>query len=130
MNFEIKSQTEYDSALKRIDELWDAQSDTKEGAEFDALFEAVERFEEEHFPMEEPDSYGAVEYHLDRLNLSIEKLAIDDNEKAILQECIAKELLVPEWLLVKLSSVMNIPRDLLGRAEASQATVYSHNRMQ
>jgi HTH-type transcriptional regulator/antitoxin HigA len=129
MALEIKSQIEYESALKRIDELWGAKSNSREGAEYDALFEAVEKYEAEHFPMDEPDSYAAVEYHLDRLNLSIDALPLDDHEKAILQECISKNLSVPEWLLAKLSNILAVSRELLGRANPSPEAQYSPNKV-
>jgi HTH-type transcriptional regulator / antitoxin HigA len=129
MPLEIKSHIEYESALARINELWEVAPNTREGAEYDALFEAVEKYEAEHYPMDEPDSYAAVEYHLDRLNLSIDVLPISDYEKAILKDCISKNLLVPEWLLAKLSSALAISRELLGRADTSQETSYAHNRM-
>ena len=128
MTPEIKSQTEYKSALTRIDELWGTEPNSREGAEYDALFEAVEKYEAEHYPMDEPDSYAAVEYHLDRLNLSIESLPLSDSEKAILRDCISNTQLVPEWLLVKFGNILNIPRDILGQADPTQETIISPHR--
>jgi HTH-type transcriptional regulator / antitoxin HigA len=126
----ITSQADYESALERINELWSAEASTQEGGEYNALFEAVEQYEAEHFPIDDPESYAAVEYHLDRLNLSIDTLPISDPEKAILENCIVKQQAVPEWLLVKLSGLFGVPREILGREGSTQDTLHSHSKMQ
>jgi len=50
----IKSECDYDAALKRIDLLMEAQLDTPEGDELDALITLVEAYEAKHDPIDLP----------------------------------------------------------------------------
>lgn len=47
----IKSDADYKKALKRIEDLMDADPDSPEGAEFNELVACVESYEEKRFPM-------------------------------------------------------------------------------
>ena len=47
----IKTEAEYNDALKRIDELFDAEQGTSEADELELLVALVELYEKEHFPM-------------------------------------------------------------------------------
>lgn len=113
----IKSELEYESALSRVNELWDADPGASEGEERDALFLAVRAYEDEHYPIGEPESYAAIEFHLDRLGLSIDELPISHYEKELLRSCISNGVLVPEWLVVKMSNILRVSRDVLGHAD-------------
>src|SRR5215213_5252865 len=115
----IKSEAEYEAALERVNELWNATQNTPEGGERDALFSAIESYEAEHYPIDDPESFAAVEYHLDRLNSTIEQLPISEQRKAILVICIANRSLVPESILTELSGIFKVPREALGAGSSS-----------
>ncbi len=51
----IRSDSDYRSALQRVDELMDAVPGTPEGEELDVLATLVEAYEERHVPIESPD---------------------------------------------------------------------------
>jgi HTH-type transcriptional regulator/antitoxin HigA len=119
----IKSEEEYDSALERVNDLWNAKPNTPEGAERDTLFRAIEIYEAEHYPVDDPESYAAVEYHLERLNLTVDQLPISESERSILASCIANSVLVPEGLLAKLSSILGVSREALGLSDTSNQSI-------
>ena len=56
----IKTAEDYNAALEEIDRLMDAEPNTPEGDRLDVLTTAVNAWEEEHFPIEEPKTGGAV----------------------------------------------------------------------
>jgi len=58
----IKTESDYQAALKEIEELMDAQPDTSEGDRLDVMTTLVEAFEATHYPI------GAPEDKLKRLN--------------------------------------------------------------
>jgi len=117
----IQSELEYESTLNRVNQLWDADPGTSEGEERDALFLAVRAYEAEHYPIGEPELHAAIEFHLDRLGLSIDELPISQDEKELLRSCIAKGVLVPEWLVVKMSTILGVSRDVLGYADVEDS---------
>jgi len=56
MTLNIESENEYERALERVNELWNAPRDTPHGVERDALFAAIEKYESVHYPIGEPES--------------------------------------------------------------------------
>jgi HTH-type transcriptional regulator/antitoxin HigA len=60
INVPIKNDEDYRAALSAIDGLMDAEADTPDGEKLDALAEAVENYETEHFPIELPEPAAAV----------------------------------------------------------------------
>ena len=51
----IKTEADYNTALKRIEALMDASPGTSRGDELDILVTLVEAYEEKHHPIEAPD---------------------------------------------------------------------------
>jgi HTH-type transcriptional regulator/antitoxin HigA len=47
----IRTEADYQAALARIDELMDAEPDSREGEELDLLADLVELYESKHEPM-------------------------------------------------------------------------------
>ena len=51
---QILTEEDYDRALTRMDEIFQAEIGTTEGDERDALFDLIEEYEDEHYPIEPP----------------------------------------------------------------------------
>ncbi|SDH38338.1 HTH-type transcriptional regulator / antitoxin HigA [Dyadobacter soli] len=51
----IETEEEYNEALKRIDALFDAPAGSPEAREADVLALLINQYEEEHYPIDEPD---------------------------------------------------------------------------
>ena len=52
----IRTDADYEAALARIDEIFEAEFDSPEGRELDALVDLVESYENENFPLGYPDA--------------------------------------------------------------------------
>jgi HTH-type transcriptional regulator / antitoxin HigA len=65
----IRSERDYHSALRRIEELWDSPAGSAEHDELDVLATLVEAFEREHFPMRLPDPIAAIRFRLEQQGL-------------------------------------------------------------
>lgn len=63
----IHSEADYESALERINALWDAQPDTPEFDELDIMATWVEVYEAKHYPMEAPDPVQALKFRMEQL---------------------------------------------------------------
>ena len=50
----IKTEKEYKTALERIDAIFDAKPNTPKGDEFEFLALLIDKYEEEHFPIDLP----------------------------------------------------------------------------
>jgi len=48
----IKTDREYEQAMSRLDEIFDAKKGSNEGDEFEVLGVLIEKYEDEHFPID------------------------------------------------------------------------------
>ncbi|WP_090147767.1 hypothetical protein [Dyadobacter soli] len=55
----IETKEEFDEALKRLYELFDAPTGTPENEELEALADIIEAYDKEHYPIEPPDPVEA-----------------------------------------------------------------------
>ena len=65
----IKSETDYQVALERLDKLFDAKNGTQESDEADVLAVLVDEFEKRHYPIEAPDPIEAIKIRMEELGL-------------------------------------------------------------
>ena len=70
----IETRREYDQILKRIDLLFDAPKGTPEARELDLLVLIINKYEEENFPIEEPDPIEYIKIRMEELGLKANDL--------------------------------------------------------
>ena len=58
----IKTEADYRAALKEVESLMTAGSDTPEGEHLDVLVTLIEAYEREHYPLELPDPIEAIKF--------------------------------------------------------------------
>ena len=62
----IRTDQEYDAAMERIDEIFDAPVGSAEGEELEVLVGLVEAWEGERYPIPPPDPVDAIEFRIDQ----------------------------------------------------------------
>jgi HTH-type transcriptional regulator/antitoxin HigA len=65
----IKTDKDYQNALERLDVIFDAPIDTKEGDEAEILSLLLENYENEHYPIQAPDPIEAIKIRMEELNM-------------------------------------------------------------
>ena len=71
----IKTETDYQAALTRIDTLWDAENNTKKGDELSILAILVENYESEKFKVLPPDPIDAIKFRMEQSGIKKSDLA-------------------------------------------------------
>jgi len=71
----IKTEEEYTQALKRLEVIFDAPADTTEGDEAELLGILIEKYEDEHYPIEAPDPIEAIKFRMEQMNMNNHDLA-------------------------------------------------------
>ena len=66
----IRTEEDYDAALARISELFQAETGTPDGDERDVLVDLVEMYEEKHHPIGYPSPIAAIEFRMDQAGLT------------------------------------------------------------
>lgn len=62
----IKTEEEYQNALREIDKIFDAKPGTSEGDRFELLSVLIDLYEQRHFPIEAPDPIEAIKFRMDQ----------------------------------------------------------------
>src|SRR5260370_17486882 len=62
----IRTEADYDRALRRVEELWDSAEASTESDEVDILTTLIEAYEREHYPIDLPDPVEAIKFRLEQ----------------------------------------------------------------
>lgn len=65
----IRTEQDYQNALKRLDLIFDAPINTKAGDEAEILSLLIEHYENEFYPIEAPDPIEAIRIRMEELNI-------------------------------------------------------------
>lgn len=72
----IRTEEDYDAALNRLSEIFQAEIGTPEGDERDVLVDLIECYEHKHYPIGPPtDPIASIEFEMDQRGLTYQDLA-------------------------------------------------------
>lgn len=71
----IKTKKDYEEALGKIEELFNAKANTPDGDLLDVLVTLVEVYERKHFEVAPPDPIEAIKFRMDQLGLKQSDIA-------------------------------------------------------
>ncbi|MFC2112502.1 type II toxin-antitoxin system HigA family antitoxin [Bacteroidota bacterium] len=109
----IKSKKEYDKALKRLDVVFDASPDTREGDEAELLVILIEKYEDENFIIEAPDPIEAIKFRMEQLNMKRKDLAVVLGYRSRVTEILSKRRKLSINMIRNLHEKLNIPYESL-----------------
>lgn len=109
----IKTKKDHKAALKRIDDLWNAEPKTSEGDELDVLATLVEAYELKAFPIAKPEPIEAVKFRMDQMGLEDKDLTPFIGDRSKVSEILNRKRPLSLSMIRKLSSGLNIPSDIL-----------------
>ena len=66
----IKTENDYNAALKEAEQLFNAAPDSPEGDRLEVLATLIEAYEEKHYPIPLPDPVEAILYYIESRGLS------------------------------------------------------------
>ena len=70
----IKTEADYQAALRAVAALMTARADTPEGDRLDVLVTLIESYERAHFPMALPDAVEAIKFRMEQQGLTAKDL--------------------------------------------------------
>ena len=112
----IKSENDYNQALERLEKIFDAKPETKEGDELEILGILIENYEREHFPIELPDPIEAIKFRMEQLDYSQNDLAEVIGLKSRASEILNKKRKLSLEMIRKLTEKLHIPSEVLIQA--------------
>lgn len=109
----IKNKADHIAALARIDQLWEAESDTPEGDELEVLATLVNAFEEKYFPIEAPDPIEAIKFRMEQQGLVDADLIPFFGHRSRVSEILNRKRKLTIAMIRKLHKGLSIPLDCL-----------------
>jgi len=109
----IKTKRDYKNALARIEEIFDAKPKSKEGDELDLLVTLVEKYEEEKYPMLEPDPIEAIRFMMEQMGIDDNQLGLILNSRSRASEILNRKRKLSIAHIRKLTEHLKIPADVL-----------------
>ena len=109
----IKSEEDYRNALKRLDVIFDAQTDTKEGDEAEILSLLIENYENEQYPIEAPDPIEAIKIRMEELNMRQKDLVGVIGGKSRVSEILNRKKKLTVDMIRELERILQISASVL-----------------
>jgi len=112
----IKTEKDYQKALKRLEVIFDARPGTEEGDELDILGFLIEKYEEEHYHIDAPDPIEAIKFRMEQMGYKQKDLAEIIGYKGRVSEILNRKRKLTLEMVRNLHEKLNIPLDSLIQA--------------
>ncbi len=109
----IRNENDYQKALSRLEDIFDAQKGTEEGDELEILSILIDRYENENFPIGMPDPIEAIKFRMEQMGMTQKDLAEVVGFKSRVSEILNKKRKLTLSMIRKLNTNLNIPTDVL-----------------
>ena len=109
----IRNKKDYQVALKEIDALWNAKDGTAESDRLEVLALLVERYEQEHFPIADPDPIDFIHYVMESRGLVRKDLEPFIGSRARVAEVLNRVRPLSLEMIRSLAEGLKIPADVL-----------------
>lgn len=109
----IKKESDYRTALDRLEVIFDAPIDTKEGDEAEILSLMIENYENEHYSIDAPDPIEAIKIRMEELNLRQKDLVGVIGGKSRVSEILNRKKKLTVEMIRELERMLQISASVL-----------------
>jgi len=109
----IKTKSDYEAALRRIEAVWGATAGTSESDELEILVTLVEAYEREHYPIDLPDPVEAIKFRLEQEGKDYRALIGVIGQRTRVYEVMRRARPLSLNMIRKLHSRLEIPAEVL-----------------
>jgi HTH-type transcriptional regulator / antitoxin HigA len=109
----IRTKKDYQMALTRLELIFDAKPDSKEGDELEVLGILIEQYEKYNFPVGMPDPIEAIKFRMEQMGYSQNDLAKVVGLKSRASEILNRKRKLTLEMIRQLHNGLNIPTDVL-----------------
>ena len=110
----IKSEEEYETALRRLEKIFHAPAKSKEGEEAELLMLLIEKYEEKYVPMDKKlDPIDAIKFRMDQLGIDKKELTNVLGHQSRVSEILNKKRQLSLQMIKALHRELKIPYELL-----------------
>ena len=109
----IKTDNDYEKAIKRLEMIFDANPNSIEGDEAEILSMLIDNYENQYFPIEAPDPIEAIKIRMQEMNIKQKDLVGIIGGKSSVSEILNKKKKLTVDMIRELERVLNISASVL-----------------
>ncbi len=109
----IKTESDYQESLNRLEEIFDAKLGTKESDEADILGLLIDEYEQKHHPIEAPDPIEAIKIRMEEMQLKQVDLIPEIGGKSRVSEILNRKRKLTIDMVRNLANRLNLSASLL-----------------
>lgn len=109
----IKTEKDYQKALKRLEVIFDAKHGSKNGDELELISLLIDNYEKEKYPIDLPDPIEAIKFRMEQLGYKQKDLAEAIGLKSRASEILNRKRKLTLDMIRKLHEVLGIPTEVL-----------------
>ncbi|MFA6402614.1 MAG: transcriptional regulator [Salinivirgaceae bacterium] len=109
----IKTENDYNEALKRLEVIFDSPVNSNEGDEAELLSILIEKYEDIYYPIEAPDPIEAIKFRMEQMDMDNNDLANIIGYKSRVSEIFNKKRKLTLNMIRNLHNKMKIPYESL-----------------
>ena len=109
----IKTKKDYQAALNRLETIFDAQPGTAAGDELEVLGILIDKYEQEHYPIDFPDPIEAIKFRMEQMGYNQNDLAKVVGLKSRASEILNRKRKLTLEMIRQLHHTLGIPTDVL-----------------
>jgi len=111
----IKTQKDYQKALRRLELIFNSSKNSKEGDELELLSLLIDNYENERHSIELPDPIEAIKFRMEQLGYKQKDLADALGLKSRVSEILNRKRKLTLDMIRKLNAELGIPTEILVR---------------
>ena len=109
----IHTGKDYKEAMARLEDIFDANPGTNEGDELELLSILIEKYEDEHFPIEAPDPIEAIKFRMEQLGMEQKDLEGIIGSKGRVSEILNKKRKLTLKMIQSIIQNLHVPAEIL-----------------
>ena len=109
----IKTEQDYDKALERLEQIFDAPINSKEGDEAEILSLLIENYENKYYAIEAPDPIEAIKIRMEEMNIKQKDLVGVIGGKSRVSEILNKKKKLTVDMIRKLEERLHLSASVL-----------------
>ena len=109
----IKTEKDYNTALKEVEELFDAELGSAEGDRLEVLSTLIEAYEDAHYDIPAPDPIEAINYFMESRGLTRADLEVYIGSRARVSEILNRKRPLTLSMIQRLHTELGIPAEVL-----------------
>jgi HTH-type transcriptional regulator/antitoxin HigA len=109
----IKSEEDYQKALQRLEKIFDAPVESKEGDEAEILSLLIENYENQYYPIDAPDPIEAIKIRMEEMNIKQKDLIGIIGSKSRVSEVLNKKKRLTVDMIRKLEKKLHLSASIL-----------------